>query len=55
MAEEEGKKKGGKLKKFFLFAMIAGAVAGVIAWVKRRRNEGFDESDWQELPPPADG
>ena len=56
MAEEEGtepKKKKGKVKKFFLFAMFAAAIAGVVSVFKKRRNEGFEESDWQELPPPA--
>ncbi len=45
-------KKGGKLKKFFLFALIAGAIGGVLQLVKRRRGQGLDETEWQELPPP---
>ena len=45
------KKKGGKLNKFFLFAAIAAAVGGLVNFFKRRR-EGLEESEWQELPPP---
>jgi hypothetical protein len=47
----EGKKHG-KLRKFFLFAMFAGAVAAVLNFVKRRRGAGLEENEWQELPPP---
>lgn len=46
-----GEKKGGKLKKFFLFAFIAGLVSAVVSFIKRRR-EGGEENEWQELPPP---
>jgi len=46
-----GEKKGGKLKKFFLFAFIAGVVSAAISFFKRRRG-GMDENEWQELPPP---
>ena len=51
--EEEGttKKKGSKKKKFFLFVLFAAATAAVVTFVKKRRNAGFDESDWQELRP----
>ncbi len=45
-------KKGGKLKKFFLFAAIAGLIGGVTQFLKRRRGQA-DESEWQELPPPS--
>ncbi len=45
------KKKGGKVKKFFLFAALAGAVGALVSFFKRRR-EGLEESEWQELPPP---
>ena len=51
---EETKKKGGKLKKFFLFAFIAAIVAAVVKLVKGRR-AGFDDNEWQELPPPEGG
>ena len=50
--ESGGKKKGGKVKKFFLFAAIAALVAGVVRFVKGRR-AGDEENEWQELPPPA--
>jgi hypothetical protein len=49
MGEE---KKRGKLRKFFLFAMFAGAVAAVLNFVKKRRGTSMDENEWQELPPP---
>ncbi|HEX8099219.1 MAG TPA: hypothetical protein VF660_03340 [Actinomycetota bacterium] len=45
------KKKGGKIKKFFLFAALAGIGGAVVSFFKRRR-EGLEESEWQELPPP---
>jgi hypothetical protein len=45
-------KKGGKLRKFFLFTLIAGLFAAVMTAIKRRRGAGLDESEWQELPPP---
>jgi hypothetical protein len=51
---KDKEKKGGKLRKFFLFAAIAGAVASVMQVLKRRRG-GYDDSEWQELPPPAGG
>jgi len=47
------KKKGGKLKKFFLFAMIAAIGTAVMRMVKGRRGGGLEDSEWQELPPPA--
>ena len=50
MGEE---KKGGKIKKFFLFAAVAGLVGGVVKFLKRRRGQGVDDSEWQELPPPT--
>ena len=53
--EEASEKKGGKGKKFFLFAAIAVAVAGLMAFMKRRRGSGLEENEWQELPPPASG
>ena len=46
-----GEKKGGKLKKFFMFAFIAGVVSAEVSFFKRRRGGG-DENEWQELPPP---
>jgi len=50
---EESEKKGGKVKKFFLFAMFAAATAALVQFMKRRRGAGMDENEWQELPPPA--
>ena len=47
-----GDKKGGKLRKFFLFAFIAGLVGAAMQFLKRRRGAGMDEGEWQELPPP---
>ncbi len=49
------KKKGGKLRKFFLFAAIAGLVTALVQFMKRRRGSGMEESEWQELPPPNGG
>ena len=50
MAEEKVK-KGGKVRKFFLFAALAGLAAGLMKMFKGRR-AGFEEDEWQELPPP---
>jgi hypothetical protein len=50
MAEEK-EKKGGKVRKFFLFAALAGLAAGLMKMFKGRR-AGFEEDEWQELPPP---
>jgi hypothetical protein len=44
-------KKGGKLKKFFLFAFFASLIGAAVQYMKRRRGTG-EESEWQELPPP---
>jgi len=44
-------KKGGKIRKFFLFAFFASLVAALVTFFKRRRGAG-EESEWQELPPP---
>ncbi|MFN2590830.1 MAG: hypothetical protein ABR518_08660 [Actinomycetota bacterium] len=49
MGEE---KKGGKVRKFFLFAAIAGLVTAAVQFFKRRR-AGVEDSEWQELPPPS--
>ena len=51
MGEE---KKGGKIRKFFLFAAIAGLVGAAMKFLKRRRGAGLEESEWQELPRPED-
>ncbi|MEW6059627.1 MAG: hypothetical protein AB1551_05735 [Actinomycetota bacterium] len=52
---EDTKKKRGFFAKLFRLAFIAAAVAGIAAFFKRRRGEEFDESEWQELPPPTGG
>ncbi len=46
MAEEDEvqeEKKGGGKKRFFLVAMIAGLIAGLMFWRKRQGDEEFDE------------
>jgi len=48
-------KKRSKKKKFFLFVLLAAAIAAAVKFVKGRRGQGFDESEWQELPPPSGG
>jgi hypothetical protein len=48
MGEE---KKGGKLRKLFLFTALAGLVGAVVTFFRRRRAQS-EESEWQELPPP---
>jgi hypothetical protein len=45
------KEKKGKKKKFFLFALFAGIGAAVMTFLKRRRGQGIEDSEWQELPP----
>ncbi|MCH8814503.1 MAG: hypothetical protein IH957_05300 [Chloroflexi bacterium] len=47
MAEEdevqEEKKGGGKRKRFFLVALVAGLIAGLMFWRKRQGDDEFDE------------
>jgi hypothetical protein len=50
MGEE---KKGGKIRKFFLFAFVAGLITAAVQFFKKRRGAGSEESEWQELPPPG--
>ncbi len=52
---EDTKKKRGFFGKLFRLAFIGAIVAGVVAFVKRRRGQDFDDNEWQELPPPAGG
>ncbi|HEX9891245.1 MAG TPA: hypothetical protein VGB28_04225 [Actinomycetota bacterium] len=52
MGDED--KKGGRGKKFFLWAAILAIGAAIVAIFRRRRSQGLEESEWQELPP-ADG
>ena len=49
---KDKEKKGGKIKKFFLFAAIAGAATALMRRFKSRRGMG-EENEWQELPPPS--
>jgi hypothetical protein len=48
-------KKGGFLKKLMTLAVIGAAIAGIVAFIKRRRGDDLDDVEWQELPPPAGG
>jgi hypothetical protein len=50
---KDKEKMHGKLRKFFLFAMFAGAAAAVMNVLKKRRGAGMEDSVWQELPPPV--
>jgi hypothetical protein len=47
------KKKGGFFRKLFRVAALAGIVAGITQFVKRRRAGDVDAGEWQELPPPT--
>jgi hypothetical protein len=49
-----GEEKGGRLKKFFLFAALAALVGAIVSFFKRRRG-GLEDTEWQELPPPEGG
>ena len=51
----EDDKKGGRGKRFFLWALILGIGAAIVAIFRRRRSQGLEESEWQELPPPEGG
>jgi hypothetical protein len=55
MGEETGEKKRGFFGKLMRIAFIAAIIAGVTALIKRRRGQDFDDSEWQELPPPSGG
>jgi hypothetical protein len=55
VTEIEEKKKGGFFRKLMKIALVAAVVAGVVAFVKRRRGDDLDDVEWQELPPPAGG
>jgi hypothetical protein len=46
-------KQGGFLKKLMKLAVIGAAIAGIVAFIKRRRGDDLDDVEWQELPPPA--
>ena len=55
MGGENSGKKRGFFGKLFRLAFIGAIVAGVVSFIKRRRGADFDDSEWQELPPPAGG
>ena len=48
-------KKGGFFRKLFKLAFIGAVIAGIVQFVKRRRGQDLDDTEWQELPPPAGG
>ena len=52
---EGGEKQGGFLRKLFYLAFIGAIVAAVVQFIKRRRGQDLDDTEWQELPPPAGG
>ena len=53
--EETAEKKGGFFRKLLKLAFIGAIVAAVVKFVKRRRGSDLDDTEWQELPPPAGG
>jgi hypothetical protein len=53
--EETAEKKGGFFRKLLKLAFIGAIVAAVVQFVKRRRGSDLDDTEWQELPPPAGG
>jgi hypothetical protein len=57
MAEDtkDQEKKGGFFRKLMKMAVIGAVVAGVVQFFKRRRGSDLDDTEWQELPPPAGG
>ncbi len=52
---ETTQKKGGFFRKLFKLAFIGAVVAAVVQFMKRRRGQDLDDTEWQELPPPAGG
>jgi len=54
MTETPKKKKKGFFRKLLKWTMIAGLIAGAVAFFKRRRGQDLDD-EWQELPPPSTG
>jgi hypothetical protein len=49
------KKKGGFFRKLFKLAFLGAIVAAAVQFMKRRRGSDLDDTEWQELPPPAGG
>lgn len=52
---ETSEKKGGFFRKLLKIAFIAAIIAAVAQFVKHRRGQDLDDTEWQELPPPAGG
>ena len=52
---EVQEKKGGFFRKLMKLAMIGALVAAAVQFFKRRRGSDLDDTEWQELPPPAGG
>lgn len=52
---EVQEKKGGFFRKLMKIAVIGAIVAAVVQFFKRRRGADLDDTEWQELPPPAGG
>ncbi len=52
---EDQEKKSGFFGKLMKMAVIGAVVAGVVQFFKRRRGADLDDTEWQELPPPAGG
>ena len=52
---EVQEKKGGFFRKLMKIAFIAAITAAVVQFFKRRRGSDLDDTEWQELPPPAGG
>ncbi len=52
---EDQEKKSGFFGKLMKMAVIGAVVAGVVQFFKRRRGSELDDTEWQELPPPAGG
>ncbi|MBI3647153.1 MAG: hypothetical protein HY240_00070 [Actinobacteria bacterium] len=48
-------KKGGFFRRLFKLAFIGAIVATAVQFIKRRRGSDLDDTEWQELPPPAGG
>jgi hypothetical protein len=52
--QTETPKKKGFFRRLLKWTVIAGLVAGAVAFFKRRRGQDLDD-EWQELPPPSGG
>jgi hypothetical protein len=52
---EDQEKKGGFFRKLMKLAIFGAIAAAVVQFFKRRRGSDLDDTEWQELPPPAGG